>query len=364
MSDQPADMMATVAIQTTVAPAVARLKAVPKFDPARHLARAFPEEKMSMQELGFAEDIGVSPVAVSVPFQLFTPEAVNIMRDEIFCVPDKYKFSSNIAKSQLRGYAKDCAPFTWDAWNHAETIALISEIAEVELVPAMHYEIAHINLSSKSKEDAQQELEKYQEHQRRYQEDEGIGGCREVVETPIVGWHTDSYPFVCVLMMSDVRGMIGGETAIRMVNGKVLKMRGPSQGCAVIMQGRYITHQAMRALGAQERITSVTSFRPKSALLKDDTELRTVRGVSDLNELYYDFAEYRLKLLEEQIQHERERVQAARKAGDEFATTRHKQFLGNVSAFSQQSSHELVDQSEVRKGYIEKVDFPDAAIDI
>ncbi|KAF9730601.1 hypothetical protein PMIN01_11470 [Paraphaeosphaeria minitans] len=346
MSDQPADMMATVAIQTTVAPAVARLKAVPKFDPARHLARAFPEEKMSMQELGFAEDIGVSPVAVSVPFQLFTPEAVNIMRDEIFCVPD------------------NCAPFTWDAWNHAETIALISEIAEVELVPAMHYEIAHINLSSKSKEDAQQELEKYQEHQRRYQEDEGIGGCREVVETPIVGWHTDSYPFVCVLMMSDVRGMIGGETAIRMVNGKVLKMRGPSQGCAVIMQGRYITHQAMRALGAQERITSVTSFRPKSALLKDDTELRTVRGVSDLNELYYDFAEYRLKLLEEQIQHERERVQAARKAGDEFATTRHKQFLGNVSAFSQQSSHELVDQSEVRKGYIEKVDFPDAAIDI
>lgn len=93
----------------------------------------------------------------------------------------------------------------------------------------MPYEIAHINLSSKSKEDAQQELARCQEHQRRCQEDEGIGGCLEVVETPIVGWHTDSYPFVCVLMMSDVRDMVGGETAIRTVNGQILKMRGPTQ---------------------------------------------------------------------------------------------------------------------------------------
>lgn len=120
----------------------------------------------------------------------------------------------------------------------------------------------------------------------------------------------------------------------------------------------------MRALGAQERITSVTSFRPKSAFVKDDTELRTVRGVSDLNELYYDFAEYRLKLLEEQIQQERERVRAAHEAGEQFGTAQHNQFLANVCSFSQQSSHELVDQSEVRKGYIEKVDYPDAAINV
>jgi hypothetical protein len=130
------------------------------------------------------------------------------------------------------------------------------------------------------------------------------------------------------------------------------------------MQGRYITHQAMRALGAQERITSVTSFRPKSALLKDDTVLRTVRGVSDLDELYNDFTEYRLMLLEEQVRHERQRIQAARKAGEHFATTAHKDFLKHVSAFSEQSSRELVDQNEVRRGYIEKVEFRDAAIDM
>ena len=129
------------------------------------------------------------------------------------------------------------------------------------------------------------------------------------------------------------------------------------------MQGRYITHQAIRALGAQERITSVTSFRPKSALVKDDSELRTVRGVSDLNELYYDFSEYRLQLLEEQARHERTRVVAARRAGEAFDTTAHKKFLGRVRAFVEQSDHELVPQGQVQKGYIDKVDLPDAVIE-
>lgn len=120
----------------------------------------------------------------------------------------------------------------------------------------------------------------------------------------------------------------------------------------------------MRALGAQERITSVTSFRPKSALLRDDSELRTVRGVSDLNELYYDFAEYRLRLLEEQVQHERERIAAARRVGTSFGTAVHKRFLERISAFAGQTSHELVEKEDVQKGYIEKVDLPDAVIDV
>lgn len=109
MSDFPQiDPMATVAVQTDVARTVARLKAVRDvFDPARHLVGELPASKMSMKDLGFPEDVGVSPVAVSHPFQLFTVEAVKIMREEIFNVPDKYKFQSNIAKTQLRGYAQE-----------------------------------------------------------------------------------------------------------------------------------------------------------------------------------------------------------------------------------------------------------------
>ena len=129
------------------------------------------------------------------------------------------------------------------------------------------------------------------------------------------------------------------------------------------MQGRYITHQAMRALGAQERITAVTSFRPKSAFVKDDSELRTVRGVSNLDDLYYGFAEYRLQLLEERVRHERDRLQASREAGHHFNTHAHKDFLEHVSAFADHSNREIVYTDQVKKGYVMKVDLPDAVIE-
>lgn len=98
-------------------------------------------------------------------------------------------------------------------------------------MPALPYEIAHINFSSKSEAEARQELAKAKEQLLRESEVEGSNGCQETTKTPIVGWHTDSYPFVCVLMMSNVDDMIGGETAIRKVNGEVIKVRGPSQVC-------------------------------------------------------------------------------------------------------------------------------------
>lgn len=60
-----------------------------------------------MEELGYSKDRGVSPIAVSQPFQLFTEEAVHEMRREIFKpeVLENCKYSSNIAACQLRGYA-------------------------------------------------------------------------------------------------------------------------------------------------------------------------------------------------------------------------------------------------------------------
>lgn len=116
VSELEANAMATAVTQRLPIPAVARVQAVSeqlfpqgpiRFNPSRHLVRGPPPKHLSMKDIGFAEDVGVSPVAVSDPFQLFTVEAVEIMRKEIFQVPDKYKFSSNIAVSQLRGYAKE-----------------------------------------------------------------------------------------------------------------------------------------------------------------------------------------------------------------------------------------------------------------
>ena len=81
----------------------------PTFEPAKHLAYKQPPNVLIMSDLGYTEDEGVSKVAVSEAFELFTPEAIQIMRAEI-AQPDvhkKHMFSSNIAASQLRGYAKE-----------------------------------------------------------------------------------------------------------------------------------------------------------------------------------------------------------------------------------------------------------------
>lgn len=47
-------------------------------------------------------------------------------------------------------------------------------------------------------------------------------------ELPAVAWHYDSFPFVCVTMISDCTGMVGGETALRTATGDVMKVRGPA----------------------------------------------------------------------------------------------------------------------------------------
>lgn len=67
------------------------------------------------------------------------------------------------------------------------------------------------------------------------------------------------------------------------------------------MQGRYIEHQALKAIGGRERITMVTCFRPKNPLVKDETVLTGLRGISILPELYEQYTEYRLDLLRERI---------------------------------------------------------------
>lgn len=201
-----------------------------------------------MKDIGFQEDLGVSPVAVSEPFPLFSSEAIQQMRAE-FMKPEVFedhKYSSNIAACQLRGYAPKSvfhlsmslnesnladrhAPFTYDAWNHPETLTIISKIAGVDLIPVMNFELGHINFSVKSDEETVNELDMINKQKRFYADDEGISGCPWEDDQPVVGWHTDSYPFVCVLMMSDCTNMVGGETALRTANGEVIKVRGPQQ---------------------------------------------------------------------------------------------------------------------------------------
>jgi hypothetical protein len=109
--------------------------------------------------------------------------------------------------------------FIFEAWKHPQTLAIVSKIAGVDLVPVMDYEIGHINMSVPGNT-------KDYDSKTESSEDE-----EEEEEEAIVGWHRDSYPFVCVLMMSDTTGMIGGETALRTGTGEIKKVRGPQKVC-------------------------------------------------------------------------------------------------------------------------------------
>lgn len=77
------------------------------FDPKKHLNFTPPAKTLNMSDLKLPEGTGVSPFAVSDPFQLFTQEAVQRMRAEIFSkeVLENCKYSSNLAQCQLRGFA-------------------------------------------------------------------------------------------------------------------------------------------------------------------------------------------------------------------------------------------------------------------
>ncbi|TGJ82541.1 hypothetical protein E0Z10_g6228 [Xylaria hypoxylon] len=325
------------------------------FTPAKHLAFKDMPNVHTMKELGFSETAGVSPIAVSEPFRLFTEEAVMRMRQEVLSpeVFENCQYSSNLAQCYLRGFANKYAPFVYDVWKNPETLAIVSKIAGIDIVPEMDLEIAHINISVKSEEEKKEELEAAAERAN-YEADEGIAGCPWEDDKPIVGWHTDSYPFVCVTMLSDCIDMIGGETALRTGNGDIMKVRGPQMGCAVVLQGRYIEHQALRTLGTTERITMVTSFRPRDPLQKDDTVLTTVRPISNINDLYNQFAEYRLQILEERIRLQLREIRDLSAAGRRVTTKKLKSFIGEQENFLAHMNREMVDDDDVIVGNIQQ----------
>ncbi|OTA93849.1 hypothetical protein M434DRAFT_72360 [Hypoxylon sp. CO27-5] len=325
-----------------------------EFDPKRHLAFKEVPKVYTMKDIGLPEDTGISPIAVSEPFPLFTEEAVMRMRQEVLSpeVLGNCQYSSNLAQCQLRGFANKYAPFVYDVWKSPETLAIISKVAGIDLVTEMDFEIGHINISVKSEAEKEEEIQAFNDRAQ-YEADEGIAGCPWEDDKPIVDWHTDSYPFVCVTMLSDCTTMIGGETALRTGTGEIMKVRGPQMGCAVVLQGRYIEHQALRALGTAERISMVTSFRPRCATVRDDTVLTTVRPISNLSELYNQFSEYRLEILEERIRQQLKELREANSAGRKVATRKLKAFFQEQEKFLAHMNREMVDDEEVVRGNID-----------
>jgi len=326
-----------------------------------------------MEQLGKRGD-GIAPVGITQPFPLLSEEGVRAMREEVFSrhVLDRCTHTSDLAPCQIRGMSSrhGFAPFIESMWTHPETLRAMSEAAGIELVPIMPYELGHVNVQLTFGPDTLSKLGREPLHAEApvnkmesivpvlipgannlpplvpstESDTESEGDDAElrspVVSTnpqtipdpavadpatiedaapepdakPVVGWHRDSYPWVCVVMLSDATTMQGGETALACADGTVKKVRGPQMGWAIMLQGRYIDHVALGAFGAPERVTMVTSFRAKDPLLRDDSVLTTIRPVANLNELYYQWSTYRLDLLTERFKRQSEELK--KKRGD------------------------------------------------
>lgn len=77
------------------------------FDPERHLQFQPPTYIYTMKEFGL-DGQGISPVAASEPFPLFTPEAIKQIRAEMFSEPvlRDCQYSSSFAKNMIRGMGR------------------------------------------------------------------------------------------------------------------------------------------------------------------------------------------------------------------------------------------------------------------
>ncbi|KAF1992252.1 hypothetical protein K402DRAFT_366323 [Aulographum hederae CBS 113979] len=292
------------------------------FDAKRHLSFTESPKVLTMKDIG-AENTGISPVAVSEPFPLFTQEAILAMRTEIL-KPEVWEnclYSTEFAACQLRGHCPKYAPFMYDAWKDPRTISIVSKIAGIDLVPIVDYEIGNINIAVADE-------------------------SRKSVTGDTAGvthLHRDSYPFVCVVMMSDASNMVGGETAVKTASGEIIKVRGPQMGCAVVLQGRYIDHQALAATRGSERITMITAYRPRDPMLQDDSVLTSIRPISNLSEIYFQWSDYRLEVLEERIRALRKVMWIQHSLGRDTDTKRVKAFLRDQEEYLTQTNKEIIE---------------------
>jgi hypothetical protein len=217
------------------------------FDAKKHLAYCPPSNTLMMEDLSYPPTV-LSSVASTAPFPLLSHEAVLQHRRELF-TPEVFENCIHYSRPgsvQLRGMAPRYAPFIHSFWNSPEVLKIVSEHAGVDLVPVMDYETCHTNIQlgpggldavrntpvepPAATEDA---IQQFKEHEPKLD-----------VETdqkaPIVGWHNDSHPFVCVVMLSDARNMVGGETELRKGDGTTLKVKAP-QMVRVLQSHQYNT---------------------------------------------------------------------------------------------------------------------------
>lgn len=128
-----------------------------------------------------------------------------------------------------------------------------------------------------------------------------------------------------------------------MIDSKDLISLTNVKGSAIVMQGRYIEHQALKAHGGRERISMVTSFRPKSPFARDESVLTGVRPISNVSELYAQYTEYRVDILQERLRAFQKSQQRRNRGNRPFDTADVRRFLMEQKDFLDATICELLE---------------------
>lgn len=295
----------------------------PEFNPKNHMCYKPPDKTITFAELNLNPKTATSPIAITTPFPLLTREGVQALRADIFRheIVAKYGSLKYPGVYRIRGYGSD-APFTYALWRSELMRQTCSAAAGVELEIIFDYEIGQLNVQLDASVDVNLPITAVLPPAVPPQEPESASD--EIIEPGedlkglVSSWHNDSYPWVCVLMLSDPVGMKGGETALRTGDGSIIKVPMPGMGYAVMMQGGSINHAALRCLGNGERITFVTSFRPKDPRSRDTSTLRTVKPISNTDVLFAQWANYRVDVLSQRTEIMKGELKVAGRSAEEI----------------------------------------------
>ncbi|KAH7304308.1 hypothetical protein B0I35DRAFT_465295 [Stachybotrys elegans] len=261
------------------------------FKAGKHLRYERPSSTISLSDLDLNFPHASSQTAITSPFPLLTQEGVRELRADIFRPELVGKFGSwkYPGVYRIRGYGP-AAPFAYAMWRSTEMIKACSDAAGVDLDIIMDYEIGQLNvqlpkgtnLDDPITENLPPPVPPSAEDEDTVEQEKGAD-----LKDLVSAWHHDSYPW-------------------------------PGMGYAVMMQGSLVSHAALRTLGSGERVTFVVSMRPRDPTAYDNSSLRTVKPISNNDELFRQWTEYRLDVLAKRASAARKELQVEGRSAKEI----------------------------------------------
>jgi hypothetical protein len=235
------------------------------WDP-RYLSMEAPERVYALSELGehAAGPKALSPMAITTPLRLLTPEGVGVLRgicQDLQRVAKgdwrtpKYVRGASYRSEFIRGLASDPTLLT-----------VLRELAQAPLEPhpVTHHEVQ-------------------------------LNFAPDDLSKSVDQWHNDVVSFALVIMVSDPRPMKGGRfeyflgsveegrkhlsSPQGLPEGGVREVTFPGAGWAVLQQGHRILHRAAPLEESYPRITLVVSYWTPHPEIDDPTDLNSLLEV-------------------------------------------------------------------------------------